>query len=170
MTKETKQTSEKNEKENSEIEKLRTIFTEEEIRSTVKAFVLALLRGKISINFPTRNALMEEAKKRNEKMDYGEATDKEIHGKVEFRNNIEIISGSESSTESELNQAMNYVFNKILTFRSALRIEGTFLEFDIEKKLDDLELRLSATNNVIEEFVKWYTESEKGFHGNLPPE
>ncbi|MCH7648341.1 MAG: hypothetical protein IIA83_07025 [Thaumarchaeota archaeon] len=167
MTEETKPTNERQESTNSELEKLQTIFTEEEVRSTVKAFVLAYLRGTITVDFPNITEFLDEHKHGGKKYTYEEAKEKEINPKVHTMRNIDIVSGTTKSTKVELEEAIQELFTQILFFRAGHRIKGKFMEFDIEKKLDDFENRLSATNKVIEEFVNWYTETEKGYRGNL---
>jgi len=159
MTKETKSTNELQESEDS---KLQTIFTDEEIRSTVKAFVLAYLRGTISVVFPTAQEYLDEHNRGGKKYTYDEAVAQEMTSKITIVQNIDIVSGTTKSTEKKLEEATKELFTQILFLRAGHRIEGNFMEFDFEKKLDNLELKLNATNQVVSELVKWLTDEAKG--------
>jgi len=166
MTEETNPINE-NKKVNSDLQKLKTIFSDEEVRSTVKAFVLAYIRGKITIEFPNTQEYLNEHKFGGKKYTFEEAKNKESSTKFDFVRNINIISGKIKVTEAELEKTTHDLFSDILLCRAGHRIKGEFMEFDIEKKIDDLEKRLDATNNVITEFVKWYTETESGYDRKL---
>lgn len=153
--------------DNIEAEKLRTIFSEEEIRSTVKAFTLAYLRGQIKIDFDTVTDIQEEGKLIGKKISYEDARKEEVKDKKEFVEHLDIITGTTKATPEELDRAVKDMFSIILAMRAGERIKGTFLEFDIERKIDDIEQKLTATNSVVEQLVKWLIDSEKGMNGNL---
>ena len=53
----------------------------------------------------------------------------------------------------------------ILAWRSSNRIDGTFMNYEIEQKIDDLEQKLDATNNLVVELVNWLTEEASGNDG-----
>jgi len=152
--KESKQTN------NSE-SKIRTIFEEEEIRSTVKAFVLAYIRGTITIDFPEGGELLKGAKERGLKTDSKMAYENVLKLKKQFSKDLLIVSGAKKGTVEEIEHSIETIFYFISLARSSHRIKGTFLEFDIEKKIDDIELKTNATNKVVEQIVAWLIEEDK---------
>ena len=149
-------------------EELRNIFTEEEIRNTVKAFTLAFYRGTIDIRFDTVNDIITLEKNKGKEISYEKALAKEIKIKSSVTTNLKIISGSVESTGEELDLAIKGIFNTILYLRAGHRIKGTFLEFDVEKRIDQMEEKISATNKVVKEFVTWFIETEKGNDKGVP--
>ena len=153
---------------NSKVEELRTIFSEEEIRNTVKAFTLAYFRGTADIGFDNANNFLELAKVKGEKLSYTEAEKKEVDNKNLLLRDMKIVSGSLESTPVEFEESIKSLFNNIINLRAGHRIKGTFLEFDFEQKLDQMDERISATNRVVEEFVNWYIETEKGHDKDVP--
>jgi len=156
------------EKTKEKSEELQTIFNEEEIRSTVKAFTLAYFRGTIDIGFDKVNEIISNEKKKGNTISYEDAQKKEIANKLLLINDLEIISGAVEHTPEELNHSIKEVFSCILFLRAGHRIKGTFLEFDVEKRIDQMDAKISATNKVVEEFVTWYIETEKGNDKGLP--
>jgi len=147
---------------NEKSEELRTIFTEEEIRNTVKAFTLGFFRGTLVIHYNNVQDIIQIEKEKGNKISYEEAETKELDGKSVMMENLKIVSGSIESTNNELNSAIKTIFNSIINLRVGHRISGTFLEFDVEKRIDQMEEKISATNKVVEEFVNWFIETEKG--------
>lgn len=145
----------------------RTIFSENEIRITVKAFVMGFLRGTIKVSFPTIESIKKVQERQGLNVDNKTVVSLEDSLKNDFLDAIEIVSGTQKSTIEEQEESIRYIFSTILSARSANRIHGDFLEFELEKKIDDLEHKLNATNNVVEELIKWLVESEKGYDGNL---
>lgn len=154
--------NQKNDVQVDAIKELRTIFSEEEIRGTVKAFALGILRGTIKIQFDNVDQIIEREKREGQTMDYKIALREEVRRKKAFVKSIEIVSGAEKSTEEQLENAIKAIFSDILALRAGNRIKGKFLEFDLEKKMDELEIKLDATNNVVEELVKWLTDEATG--------
>jgi len=154
--------SEKESTPDEKSEELRTIFNDEEIRSTVKAFTLAFFRGTIKIQFNDAQTIIAFEKKKGKEISYTDAVKEEVEQKFGVIKDLEIISGSTESTNAKLDSTINNIFNLILGLRAGDRIKGTFLEFDIEKRMDQMDERISATNKIVEEFVTWYIETEKG--------
>lgn len=137
----------------------RTIFSREEIESTVKGFVLAYIRGRIKIVFPTSEDFEIIKKRSGEKSDFKDSFNTELKGKEWFLQLIEIISGIKPSSPDQLEVVKNEVFKLILIFRSGQRIDGLFFDYSLEEKMKDLEKKLDATNDVIVQLVKWFRGS-----------
>jgi uncharacterized protein YicC (UPF0701 family) len=101
-------------------------------------------------------------RKCGKKFSYAEGIAKEIAVKTEFANNIAICLGANPSTNEELQKAINRIFRDILIYRNGDRIEGAFIESDLESRIRNLEEGLEKVNNLVEEIVEWLT--------GLPPE
>lgn len=128
-----------------------SIFSDEDIKNTVREFILAWLRGKIAINFPSARELQNYLLPifRYDP----QAKEKEIKIKEYFINLVSICLGTEKATSKERNKAINLVFRQILALRSGNRIKGTFAEFNIEKRFQILENQVKDTNNLVKELL-----------------
>jgi len=131
-----------------------SIFTEQEVRSTVKGFVLAWLKGKIKIIFPTKEEIIRFFKEDLEQdVSAIEATQVEVYTKKNFVDLI-LICSDEQATPEEQRKALSDLFNAILIFRSSRRLEGEFLEYNFEERLRRLEGGLAVTNNLVKELIE----------------
>lgn len=157
MTEQKEPTTSKNE----EKQVSRTIFSEDEIRRTVKAFVMGFIRGKIKVNFPDKDSIKKVNAEQGWGTDHETVITMENDLRDDLLNAIETVTGTQKSTIEEQDEAVKSIFTTILSARSGERIEGDFLEFELEKKIEDLEYKLDATNKVVEELVKWLIETEK---------
>jgi len=139
----------------SEKREQKTIFSQEEVRSTIKGFTLAWLRGQVIIDFTTADDFVLFAKREGKTLSYEEATNKEVKHKTEFIDKILICAGSKPATPKQQEETMSQLFELILIFRAGDRIKGNFFTTDIEERLSKLEEGLTRTNNLIEEMVHW---------------
>lgn len=140
---------------NSERKQCTTIFSKEEIESTVKGFLLALIRGQITINFKTAEEFIAEAKVDGKRLTFEEAHQEEVDTKGGICDLIDICNGAKHAKMEEVEKTKYGLFNVIIRLRMAQRIEGKFYGIEIEERIDRLEEGLSKTNRVLEEFVIW---------------
>jgi hypothetical protein len=103
-----------------------TIFSQEEILSIIKGFILAWLQGNVSIRFPTAEEIVSMNKETGVETGIDEARQQEFAGKNVFTELILICSGIEPSSLDEQEEAYMNLFNRILAYRVGQRIEGTF--------------------------------------------
>lgn len=129
-----------------------SVFSDDEVRTTVKEFILAWLRGEITINFPTAR---EFGTFSYQMIGYlgQEAKGKEIDIKMKFIELVSICLGIEEATSEQYNVAIKHIFNTMLALRVGNRIKGTFAEFDIEKRFQILETQVKATNILVRELA-----------------
>lgn len=50
----------------------------------------------------------------------------------------------------------------ILAFRSGDRIEGKFMDYELEERIHRIEEGLSITNNLVQEIIEWLYREERG--------
>lgn len=139
----------------------KTVLSQEEIRGIIKAFILAYVRGSIKISHPNAQTILNKTKLEGEPVDFKTAHKQEMGGKNMFRQLIGVVSGSKPSTEAELAGATERLFQVILSLRNGGRIAGEFMEFKFEEKMSELERKLEATNNLVEQLVNWLTEEAR---------
>ncbi len=140
----------------------RTVFSQEELRSVIKGFILAYLRGSITINHPTAEAIIEFRKDSGTPITLAQATKEEMDSKVRFRLLMGVVTGATSSTQEELVKATDELFQLILSMRNGRRIVGEFMEFRFEERIEDIERKLDATNNLVQQLIDWLTEEARG--------
>ena len=140
----------------------RTVFTDDEVMSTVKGFISAYIKGTITITFLSMEDMKTLARLEGKTLTDKEAWDGEVEHKKDFVKKIEICSGRRGATEEELRKAVNGIFADLLAYRTSQRIKGTFLDAGIEERLANLEKKLIATNNVVTQLVTWLTEEARG--------
>ena len=104
-----------------------SIFSQEEVLSIIKGFILAWLQGNVNIRFPTAEEIVSMNKETGAEIDISEARSQEFAGKNVFTELILICSGIEPSTFEEQEEAYMNLFNRILAYRVGQRIEGKFL-------------------------------------------
>jgi hypothetical protein len=104
----------------------KSIFSQDEILSIIKGFILAWLQGNVSIRFPTAEEIVSMNKETGVETDIAEARQQEFAGKNVFTELILICSGIEPSTPDEQEEAYMNLFNRILAYRVGQRIEGKF--------------------------------------------
>ena len=161
----TEQKKSKTQIDSEDADKLQMIFSDEEVRNTVKGFISAYVKGTITIRFADSETIRDSKKTTGESIDEAEAKNLEIGAKKNFVRQIKIITGRLPSTKIEFERAINYIFACLLAWRSSNRIDGTFMNYEIEQKIDDLEQKLDATNNLVVELVNWLTEEASGNDG-----
>lgn len=145
-----------------QVKQIRSIFTFEEIQDIVRAFVKAFILGRVDINFPTAQELIAVSERKGKPIEYEEASREELGYKNDFRNVIKICSGAKESTQDELKNAIHDLFERILQGRGSHRINGEFLDYNLETRVTDLERKLDVTNTVVKELIGWLTEEAKG--------
>lgn len=149
-----------NEKEENDIltssTEQRPLFSQDEIEATVKGFLLAWVRGQLSVHFPTAEEYVSTEEEKGETITLKQASEYELRNKEDFSNLIEICSGRKNASPSELMEATTRLFRFILWWRQGERITGAFLEYSIEERMHDIEQKLEATNEVVRQFVKWF--------------
>ena len=138
----------------------RSILSEEEIEATVKAFLLALLRGQIKINFLTAVMTQYTEQQGGNTIDYNEAAIKQAKYKRDFNELLEICAGIQPSSSEELKSAMNKMFRQILFLRTNKRIESTFPEYEMEGRMNELEKKFEIINKVMQRLINQITEDE----------
>jgi hypothetical protein len=148
------------------IDKPKLIFSDEEVRNTVKGFISAYVKGTITVNFANSESIKDVRKAKGEDIDDNRALNIEIDAKKDFVRQIQIITGRLSCTQTEFESAVNRIFAYLLVWRSSNRIVGTFMNYEMERKIEDIEQKLDATNNLVVELVNWLTEEAKG-HDSL---
>ena len=129
------------------------ILSEDDIRQTVRQFILAWIRGDITIHFADAMNILQRSQLEGKFIDYKKASERESQGKQYFSNLIETCVGNKDVTSEEREEAISELFKWILILRSAKRVEGRIVEFDIEERFRRLEKRIKALNGVIQELV-----------------
>lgn len=150
-------------KENNEIKTKNPIFSEEEIENIVKAFISAYIDNRIQIVFPTREELKKNMRFSEPNMTDKEANTRSIKLKAEMNRNIQICCGTIKTTNEERTEAINDLLQSILITRMQHRMTGSFEDYELKKKMGELEKKLDATNNVVEQLVVWLIQSEEGY-------
>ena len=135
------------------IDQARSIFSQDEIRTIVKEFVAAYVRGDVNIKFVTAEELMNLAKVNKERLDFDMAINQEISAKQPYLDLIAICAGSKKASPEELHKAVNSLFEQILALRSSRRLIGTFMTFDVDSRLSKLERDLNETNKLVAELL-----------------
>jgi hypothetical protein len=144
------------------LEKSQSVFTKGEIRDTVKGFILAWLRGDVSIHFPRADEIQSISKKGKEHLEYKDAFEREMQGKLSFIDFISIIAERKPATVQEQEVAMSNLFDRILAYRCGDRIEGKFEKhIDIDERLSKLEEQFDVMNDLLQELVIWYRSQMK---------
>lgn len=145
------------------------VFSDEEIRNTVKGFILAFIRKEITINllaFKEAKATIlfrkvVDAKKETPEDKINDIKEElRIGGKKnrEFLALLEICSGIKESTDLELKTAFRQLFKEILRLRFAKRIEGTFWDFPLEQRLEKIEKKVQVDMELLKKEIRWLKE------------
>jgi hypothetical protein len=139
-----------------------SIFTKEEIATTVRSFLLAWIKNDVKIHFPTAEELQYRAKQGGIKKDMSIAIDEEREGKIEFLNKILVVSGKFPATPQQQETAITELFKDILCFRCGDRIRGTFgKKEDYDARLSRIEEQIEAMNTAIQELIIYYRSMTK---------
>jgi len=136
----------------------KSIFSEEEVRDTVKGFVLDWLRGQVKINFPTAQELVDKSKQEKSEIGFKEAREQEVANKEQFINLILICSGDKPSSPEEQQKACSALFKSILACRAGERIEGEFMDYSVQERLGKLEQKLEVTSGQVQELMSFHRE------------
>ena len=130
----TKQTKSKTQIDSEDTDKLQMIFSDEEVRNTVKGFISAYVKGTIAVRFADSEDIRDLKKAAGESIGEGEATNLALDAKQDFVHQIQIVTGRLPSTKIEFEHAINRIFAYLLAWRSSNRIVGTFMNYEIEQK------------------------------------
>jgi hypothetical protein len=148
--------NENNEKIDAEVTKKTqaSLISKRESTATVREFVLAWIKGEISINFPDSSFIRHQAHLDGESIDIREASKREVLAKDFFIEQVSIVSGKKPSTVIEQEKAISELYDILLSFRCGDRIKGTFgTKDDHEARLQTLEEQVSGMNTLLEELV-----------------
>jgi len=138
-----------------------SIFSRDEIKDTVKGFVLAWLKGDINLEFPNAEEIMDRAKLAKEKMNFNQATEEEIKSKTVFNNLVSTCVGTKKTSSEKQEKAVSELFSYILHFRSGHRLKGTFIRsIDIEERFHKIEEELESTKNIVYELTMFVKQLE----------
>lgn len=131
-----------------------SIFSQKEIKNTVRKFVLAWLNGDVSVNFMTASELTHADIMSGRFPNYQKALDDEIKMKQYFIDLVSICIGNKTASDEERQKAFEQIFQFILSWRSASRITGRINDYaDIEDRLDKLEEGQERTKRLIDELI-----------------
>jgi hypothetical protein len=145
----------------------KTILTSQEVESVVRSFILSWLRGTIEIHFPTSKEMEENVSKRMPgtltlyPVGYDGKQDA-ANVRAEFVTLVQICTGAKPATVQEQEKALQKLFERLLAYRTTLRIKGTFTPFDVEKQLDEMQAKVDATNKVVNEIVTFLRREAEG--------
>lgn len=140
--------------------KPRNIFRYDEIESLVKSFVLAYIRGNVTIDLTVDASPVDGINPFKAK----EMTDKQ---KDEFITNIEICSGKTDATSEELRNSVFHLFTTILECRSGKRIKGEFISIELERRLNEMEAKYEVTDNLVKEIYIRLTDEDNANVGKI---
>jgi len=139
-----------------------SIFTREEIVTTVRSFLLAWIKNDIKIHFPTAEEIQYHVKQDGRKIDRFIACQQERDGKIHFLDKIVLVAGTRPATKEQQEYAINELFKDILCYRCGNRIEGTFgKKEDYDARLSRVEEQIEAMNVIIQELVIYYRSLPK---------
>jgi hypothetical protein len=93
---------------------------------------------------------------------YKQALAKEVDIKTQFTKLVNICSGAVQASQDEQQKAMAEIFDTILSFRSSKRINGRFMNYELEERVRRLEEGLSVTNNFVEQLIEYLYKERTG--------
>jgi hypothetical protein len=126
------------------------IFSSEEIKATVKNFILGWLSGVVKIHFRLATEIMTEAKFTKEKKNWDQALYEEQDLKLKFLQVVDICVGVAKATPEQQEKAIEELFSMILVLRAGDRIEGSFMGYnDVNERLRQIEEELAATKDLV---------------------
>jgi len=134
-------------------EESKSIFSETEVRETVKGFVSAWLKGEVKIHFITIEELKNVGKMTSKNIGEQEALDRALSVKKEFTERIMICSNAKKATLEEQRKAVSLLFEDILLYRCGGRIEGQFAKTSMNERLDKIEQGLKVTNDLVQQLI-----------------
>lgn len=143
------------------------LFTKNEIRDTVKGFILAFIRKEVKVNLSAgqeaklKTLLETKGKKlsHDEEFKFAEEEIRYISNRhSSFTSLMEICSGVTPCTPEELEKSFNEFFKQILIFRSADRLEGSFVDYSIEERLVNIEKKAQTDIDFLKNEVRWLKE------------
>lgn len=129
------------------------IFSQEEIRTIIKEFISAYVRGDLSIKFMSAEERLIIAKRTGQRLDFKTAYDQDLEDKKPIIDLIAICTDAKQSSPEEKSKAIKDLFYLILFARSSGRLQGKFMTFDIEARLRKLEQDLEQTNKLVAELL-----------------
>jgi len=120
------------------------LFSDEERHRIVRSFIEAYMRGAVKVGLPE----LGEEDLLGEKIDGKSLVD----FKASFTRLLGVAAGAAKSTEAEIQQAINSVFNLVLALRLNNRLEGEFLHIsNVDSRLGSLEGRAADIERLLEE-------------------
>jgi hypothetical protein len=129
-------------------------LTQNDVRNTVTSFVLAWLKGDVTIDFPDARQIVLIEKNRGINKSPDEAFKIELNNKKQFRETISVFTGNTPATDKQKEEAMSELFKRIIDFRCGDRIKGTFGKQDsFEARISALEEQMTAINQLFQELV-----------------
>jgi hypothetical protein len=124
------------------------VLSKDEKRVIVRGFVKGFLSGSVKVTIW-------------EAPSYNLTTMKEPPGEVKAQLKshtiklIDIVSGTKPATDEQIEEAMNWLFEWIVTLRSGDFIDGEFVgPPDWESRLSELEKRVSSIEKLFEELLQ----------------
>lgn len=130
------------------------IFSQKEIKNTVRKFILGWLNGDVTINMMTASEFVQTDMAKGHFPNYQKALDDEIKMKQYFIDLVSICIGNKTASDEERQKAFEQIFMLILSWRSASRITGRINDYaDIEDRLDKLEEGQERTKGLIDELI-----------------
>jgi len=131
-----------------------SIFSQKEIKNTVRKFILAWLNGDVTINMMTASEFAQTDMAKGHFPNYQKALDDELRIKQAFIDLVSICIGNKTAGDEERQKAFEQIFQFILSWRSANRIVGKFNDYaDIDDRLDKLEEGQERTRKLIDELI-----------------
>ena len=131
------------------------LFTEEEVRSMVKDFVMSLATGRIKINSKTSLEFESEAAADGNKISLEQGIKMERDQIKEFMNWVDICSDVRPAKPEERRLAVRALYNRLLNLRLVKRIEGTLYGLELEERVSRLEDRLTEICQLVNESIQY---------------
>lgn len=164
-------TDSKSEQSNNFTEKdINPVFSDDEVRSTVKGFILAFIRKEVHIHFPnaTDYQNLQTIKNPLKELSIEEKAKQIQHGleieqtaKKHFTDILEKCAGLQECSSSERRKAFQQLFKDICSYRLGNRIEGNFWDYSIEERLEKLEKKVDTTIELLRKEVRWLKEQKE---------
>lgn len=128
-----------------------TLFTEQEMYDFVKGFLIAYANNKIQVDFlkHVNFSLDENGNKLYSEEDV--LNDKKWNDGLQ--ESIDIIVGTKPASSDVKRQMIKEMFSNIFNYKMNDWLEGSFYDFVLERKLIDLEKKISEHDKTINEYV-----------------
>jgi hypothetical protein len=131
-----------------EVKRGQSLFSPEERRAIVRSFIEQFLGGKVAIKYwnPSANVIDITSGKKASGAE-------KVESKISFLNLLEAACKADATTDRQsMQQAVDLLFDRLITFRSGGFIEGEFPVPSItESRLSTLETRVTSIEGLLEE-------------------